>query len=140
MQGFLFFELWSFLYSKYGQFSMKPKPITRKIEITKMLFSTFRSFHKNLTTSKGWVCISLVRKKPKKKLRQKSYPFFFGIFIFCNFFPQNSLKRPRKNCDQNRSKILLKYLLVRDTLTEIAVDHQRYPPVAYGITHGLLVD
>ena len=105
---FVLFNFFFFWILRYGQFSMKPKPITRKIEIAKMLFNTFCSFHKNLTTSEGWVCISLVRKMPKKKLRHKSYRIFLAIFLFQNLFPQNLLKRPRKNSHQNRSKILLK--------------------------------
>ena len=47
---FLFFELWSFLYSKYGKYEFSP--ITRKTKIGKLI-SSFRKFHKNLTTSEG---------------------------------------------------------------------------------------
>ena len=62
------FELWSFLYSKYGQFSMNFLENLEKWKSEKSViwfffcFSTFCIFHWNLTTS-GWrgrVCISLV--------------------------------------------------------------------------------
>ena len=63
----LFFELSSFLYSNYGQFSMNfqdnSKYKNRK-DIYFIRFSTLRNFRCNGSKTEGRVCISLVGKYP----------------------------------------------------------------------------
>ena len=64
----LFFELWLFLLSEYGKFLINfssNSKIKNRIFFFSIFicFSTFRVFHKNLTT----VSISIVGKWPKKK-------------------------------------------------------------------------
>ena len=74
---FLFFEFWSFLWLHHHNFRWI-FTITRKIKIAKtfylvfILFSKFRNFHKNLTTSegRGSVCRTLfVLFRPKHDVK-----------------------------------------------------------------------